>query len=416
MNGSPDQIAGAVFRALGRRGHGAVADAVVDAYAAVDGATDRERLSRTVFAETLDALDRHLDGEEQVDVLTAAVEDLVDRFSTVIDAAPVAICAVDEEGRIQLWNPAAEETFGLQRSTALGRSFGVAWAEGTDTEGFESFLGRLLDGERIVGEDARHRRPDGSLVDTRVWAAPLHGDGADGATFVVLDVTARRGRRQRLAVLNRVLRHNVRNDVNVARGHVDLLADRLPNGDDEAGRSLEIVRRRLDGIVDLSDTARRIERVADADRAETVRLDLATILTERLDRLQRTEPACEVRASLPDHAPVRCHELLPYALDNVLENAVEHDDDVPRLTVDLSAPSDADRVTVRIGDDGPGLPPVERRVLETAEETQLTHSTGLGLWLTNWIVRVSSGRIDVESGDRGASDGGTTVVLELPAA
>jgi PAS domain S-box-containing protein len=416
MNGSTDQIAGAVFRALGRRGHGSVADAVVDAYAGVDGTANRERLSRTVFAETLDALDRHLDGEEQVDVLTAAVEDLVDRFSTVIDAAPVAICAVDDEGRIQLWNPAAEETFGLRRSAALGRSFGVAWAEGTDTEGFESFLERLLDGERIVGEDARHRRSDGSLVDTRVWAAPLHGDGTDGATFVVLDVTARRGRRQRLAVLNRVLRHNVRNDVNVVRGHVDLLADRLPNGDDEVRRSLEIVRRRLDGIVDLSDTARRIEQVADADRAETVRLDLAAILTERLDRLQRTEPACQVQASLPDRAPVRCHELLPYALDNVLENAVEHDDDRPRITVDLSAPADADRVTVRIADDGPGLPPVERRVLETAEETQLAHSTGLGLWLTNWIVRVSSGRIDVESGESGVSGEGTTVVLELPAA
>ena len=412
MNGSTDQIAGAVFRALRRRGHGSVADAVVDAYAAVDGSPDRERLSRTVFVETLDALGRHLDGGEQVDVLTAAVEDLVERFSTVIDAAPVAICAVDEEGRIQLWNPVAEDVFGIERAEAMGRSFAVAWAEEVDTDGFESYLTRLLDGERIVGETARHRHPDGALVDTRVWAAPLHGEGPDGAAFVVLDVTAQRGRRQRLAVLNRVLRHNVRNDVNVLQGHVELLAERLPDGDDEVTRSLQVVRQRLDDIVDLSETARRIERVADADRAETVRLDLATVLTERVDRLCRTYPACEVSASVPDHAPVRCHELLPYALDNVLENAVEHADSAtPHITVDLSASPDTDRVAVRVADDGPGLPAVERQVLETAEETQLTHSVGLGLWLTNWIVRGSSGRIDVDS-----TADGTAVVVELPAA
>ena len=79
------------------------------------------------------------------------------------------------------------------------------------------------------------------------------------------------------------------------------------------------------------------------------------------------------------------------------------------MAVDVALPTTAEgRVSVRIADDGPRLPPVERRVLRTAEETQLTHSTGLGLWLTNWIVRASSGRIDV------ASDDGATVVIELP--
>ena len=84
------------------------------------------------------------------------------------------------------------------------------------------------------------------------------------------------------------------------------------------------------------------------------------------------------------------------------------------MTASTDAPeetpaADADRLVVRIVDDGPGLPPVERQVLRTAEETPLAHSTGLGLWLTNWIVRASSGRIDVVS-----DDAGTTVVIELP--
>ena len=412
MDESTDQIAGAVFRALSRRGHEAVERAVVDAYTGVGGETaaDREQLSRTVFAELLDALDRELDGEEQVAVLTAAVEDLVDRFSTVIDAAPVAICAVDETGRVQLWNPAAERTFGRERAAVLGRSFGVTWADRPDDDdGFDTLLGRLRRGERIAGEDAHHRRPDGSLLDTRIWAAPLRREDG-GAAFVVLDVTDRRGRRQRLGVLNRVLRPNLRNDVNVVQGHVDQMATHV---DDEAARrSLDIARRRLDDLVELSDEARLIARVADADRTEATRLDLAAVTRERLAELRRTFPDCEIRATLPDAAPVSAHELLSHAVDNVLENAVEHNETpVPRVCVDLSTTGADERVVLRVVDDGPGLPPVERRVLEAGAETQLTHSTGLGLWLTNWIVRVSSGRVDVDTGDDG-----TTVVVELPAA
>ncbi|PYZ02701.1 hypothetical protein C8039_04105 [Halogeometricum sp. wsp3] len=42
---------------------------------------------------------------------------------------------------------------------------------------------------------------------------------------------------------------------------------------------------------------------------------------------------------------------------------------------------DDDRRTIRIEDDGPGLPETEREVLTTRTETPLTHSAGMGLWL-----------------------------------
>jgi len=407
MNGSTDQVAGAVFRALTQRGHDEVQRAVVDAYAEADEVSDRAGLSRTMFAELLDALDRHLDSEQQVDVLTAAVEGLVERFSTVVDAAPVAICVVDGDGVVQLWNPAAERTFDRDRSSMIGRPFATVWADDEGTITLAECLSRLHDGEAIVGAEATLRRPDGSLLDAQVWAAPLDEDRIDGATFLVHDVTERRGRRQRLAVLNRVLRHNIRNEVNVAARHLDRLATRVPDDDP----SLRVVRERLDTIVELGETARRIERVADDDRTGTATFDLVDVLTDRIERLRHTAPEATVSATLPDRAPAVGHELLPTAFDNVLENAVEHNDaDRPHVAVELVPPgTDGDRVSVRVADDGPGLPPVERRVLRTAEETQLTHSTGLGLWLTNWIVRASSGRIDVAS-----DDAGTTVVIELP--
>ncbi|WP_435068699.1 PAS domain S-box protein [Haloplanus sp. C73] len=407
MNGSTEQIAGAVFRAITRHGHEEVEQAAINAYADVDedARSDREGLSRTMFAELLDALAHHLDSDEQVEVLTAAIEGLVNRFGTVIDAAPVAICAVDADGVVQLWNPAAERTLGYDQSVILGRPFETTWADDDETISLSACLERIRAGERLTGIETRHHRPDGSLLDTQVWAAPLDDD-TQNAMFVVVDVTERHARQERLSVLNRVLRHNIRNDLNVAIGHLDRLAEQLPADDP----SLRLVRERLDSILELSDTARRIERVADADRTDAISFDLATVLADCIDRLRQDVPAAEVCATLPDRLAVVGHELLPYAFENVLENAVEHNDAAePTVSVELTQPPDGDRAAVRITDNGPGLPPVERQVLQTTEETQLTHSTGLGLWLTNWIVRKSSGRVDVD-----CSASGTTVVIELP--
>ncbi len=39
------------------------------------------------------------------------------------------------------------------------------------------------------------------------------------------DISEQKQREQRLTVLNRVLRHNIRNDVTVIRGHLELLSD-----------------------------------------------------------------------------------------------------------------------------------------------------------------------------------------------
>jgi PAS domain S-box-containing protein len=51
----------------------------------------------------------------------------------------------------------------------------------------------------------------------------------------------------------------------------------------------------------------------------------------------------------------------------------------------------------------------EAAVLETETETQLTHGSGLGLWLSNWIITSQDGSIDATS-----SDEGTTMTISVP--
>ncbi len=98
------------------------------------------------------------------------------------------------------------------------------------------------------------------------------------------------------------------------------------------------------------------------------------------------------------------NDLLDVAVDNLLENAVKHADD-PTVEVRVTA-GDPVRVTVR--DDGPGIPDEELAVLERDRETQLHHTSGLGLWLVTWIVRDVDGEVSF-----GRLDSGTEVTLSL---
>jgi sensor histidine kinase regulating citrate/malate metabolism len=70
-----------------------------------------------------------------------------------------------------------------------------------------------------------------------------------------------------------------------------------------------------------------------------------------------------------------------------------------------------DEVVVRVADDGPGIPELERTAISAGLESPLQHATGLGLWLVQWTVTNSGGSMSIA--DR--EGGGAVVELRLPA-
>lgn len=68
---------------------------------------------------------------------------------------------------------------------------------------------------------------------------------------------------------------------------------------------------------------------------------------------------------------------------------------------------EGDWCTITVADDGPGLSPLEQRILHGEQETQLSHGQGLGLWIVYWVVMQSGGALSVET------TAGTTVTIQL---
>jgi signal transduction histidine kinase len=217
----------------------------------------------------------------------------------------------------------------------------------------------------------------------------------------------RRG--QRLDVLNRVLRHNLRNDLGVILGYADMLRDAESS---DTRTAAELIHGRATTLVELAEKARETQELM-ADRAvDPAPVDVGTALHETVEDLETRFPEVRFDVDVPTPAYAAAVPRITAALRNVCENACEHNDaETPRVDVSLAS-LDGDRLRVTVADNGPGIPSHEVDVLRRGHETQLDHGSGLGLWLVQWAVDGSGGDLAVESND----PRGTVVTIDLDAA
>lgn len=202
-------------------------------------------------------------------------------------------------------------------------------------------------------------------------------------------------------VLNRVLRHNLRNDLTVIRGRAEMAADRLDNGP-----NLDIALEKLEGLRALTERVRELDQII-AEETEREQRDLVAMIERAIARAHETYPQASV--SMDTNEGDTAIHLLPSferAITELIENAAKHGGGDPTITVLVELVPDGVQIQVR--DTGPGLPQQEQRVLETGTESPLSHGSGLGLWLVHWIVTSHDGEVSVN-----VSDEGTIVTIEI---
>jgi PAS domain S-box-containing protein len=113
------------------------------------------------------------------------------RFQALIQASPLAIVAHDQEGRISIWNPAAERIFGWQADEATGRMYVDLTVPSPARKEHFGLRDRALQGESIAGVEARRWKKDGTLIDVSLSTAALRDarDAIVGVMAVIADVT-----------------------------------------------------------------------------------------------------------------------------------------------------------------------------------------------------------------------------------
>ncbi|MFB6310338.1 MAG: histidine kinase N-terminal 7TM domain-containing protein [Salinirussus sp.] len=309
-----------------------------------------------------------------------------------IDDLGTPVFVVDEDRRIINANDAAAQ-LDPDADGLIGRDVSTIHT-GLDPQSTEGTITLQTDGNRR--EFAVNATALADASDTTI-----------GYTITLQDVTAEKQREQRLSVLNRVLRHNLRNDLNVVRANIDVASREVGSG--TADDALERAERKTGEVIELGEKARTIERLLETDGSEAEAVPLAALLAEL--REEYASPAADIRIDIPEDLRIQGNRSTLHAVfENLLENAIEHGGST--IDVDCSAPPDpSGRVTVSVRDDGPGIPEHERRPIQVGEETALEHGSGLGLWIVSWGIAALGGDLEFDS-----DADGTIIRLTLPVA
>ncbi|MDS0293194.1 histidine kinase N-terminal 7TM domain-containing protein [Halogeometricum luteum] len=325
------------------------------------------------------------------DALPAAREAVRDHV--IDDLRDGVVVVVDDE--ISDINPAAAAALGEPADAVTGRRLDAVAAT----------LAARLD----AGERSFEYAPEwcDAIYDVRVSSFSSVTGRIVGEVITLRDVTARRRREQRLSVMNRMLRHDLRNDLNVVSGYASLVADEHGDETDRRAAARKVVER-VEEMLDTANKVRDVERALDSGSHPRERVDVGPMLRELVDRAETDSPGSTVVYDGPDAVPVVATPLVESVFDNLVENAIRHCDGDP--TVRVAVELDANAV-VTVEDDGPGIPEHELDAIRAGGETPLRHASGYGLWLVTWLVNQSGGRVTFDSDATG-----TRVRVTLPRA
>jgi len=334
-------------------------------------------------------------------------------YDAIIESSFDLVFRIDSIGRFTFLSPSFEDLLGYRREAFLDESFTELVPDEETTELAAGLFEDVMAGETIEHQYLPLKHKNGSQVFIDVRVTPIYDNAADrrtpdrivAAQGTVRDATDRFRRQRLIKVLNRVLRHNLRNEVTIVQGFAETLHRRVDGENaDFANRIVETAER----LIGLSETARKLEETIQSPPTVTSE-DIVPIVRRAGSQIDERYPAASVSMEAPERAVTKTAPRLETAVWELADNAAKHGGETP--TVTLTVAGHDDTVTIRISDDGPGLPEQERAILVSGEESPLVHGSGLGLWLVHWIVESIGGDIRAT----GATEG-TCIEISLPKA
>lgn len=388
--------------------------------------TNRTLTLVAIWAVAL-AVTRYLDA-------TREIRDDRARMRAILDTSVDGMITIDANGRIELFNRAAERIFGHAADDVIGKNVSMLMPA-PHRDHHDDYLRRYLAGgePRIIGRgrEVEGLRADGTLVpiDLAVADVPL----ATGRVFTasIREITERRrAEREREALVQRLeqknaelerftytVSHDLKSPLVTIRGFLGTLERSARSGDvarltadiARIAAAADRMRQLLDDVLELS----RIGRVA----SHPIDVPLGPIVAQALEALDGVIREAHVEVVVaPDLPVVRGDPTrITEVVQNLVENAIKFMGDQPAPRIEIGQRDGGGAPVFYVRDNGMGIDPrYHDKIFGLFEKLRRDREgTGVGLALVRRIVEVHGGRVWVESAGEGA---GSTFCFTLPVA
>jgi PAS domain S-box-containing protein len=348
----------------------------------------------------------------------------LERMGAIVESSNDAIYSVTPEGIITSWNHGAEQLYGYRADEVMGKPVLVT-VPPERTHETRSHLERLKRGEGIESYQTERKRKDGPLVTILLSISPLRDRKGNviGASAIARNITAQLHaeqalqRNEKLATAGRLtaaIAHEINNPLEALTNLLYLAR----KDSSRADQHLEMAEREVQRIADIAQQTLGFVREVSEPRAlnvsstldEVIQLYSTKLMNKRIEVQKEFRNGCEIRGFAGE---------LRQLFVNLIANAVDAMPEGGRLRLRVAAGheySGDNRPGVRIvvADNGTGIAAQDRpKLFEPFYTTKKDLGTGLGLWLSQGIVRKHRGKIQVRScAQPGRS--GTVFSLFLP--
>jgi PAS domain S-box-containing protein len=349
-----------------------------------------------------------------------------DMLQALIQSAPVAIDMVDCEGKVLMWNPAAERIFGWSAEEVIGKVHPMV-SDGVHKD-HPGLIKATFDGGIVNSAAAQLKRKDGSLINVSLSAAPVY-DGPDkvfGVMEILVDMTEKIRAEQEQKRLEAQLRqshkmeaigtlaggiaHDFNNILSAILGYSELTLQQMPEG--------TRLRRNVEQVLQAGIRARDLVKqiLAFSRQAETEKkvLQLSPVIKEAVALLRASLPATiQIKEDLQEDKSLvladatQIHQIVMNLCTNAAHAMSEKGGvlEIALCRIDADAaphpelePGAYVRLTVR--DTGHGMTQETMgRIFDPYFTTKHVGvgGTGLGLAVVRGIVKSYRGAVGVES-------------------
>ena len=338
-----------------------------------------------------------------------------EEYETLVGRISDVITVVDETGVIQYQSPSSKAVKGWAPEELVGEHI-LEYVHPEDRDRVETMFGKLRGEVGYIDEEIEFRFKTGGgdwIWIAATGSAPTEDQAIEGYITISRDISPRKEaerdletERDRLAMLNQIVRHDIRNDMAVVLGWAEELEDRLDADEQEL---LSHITTAAEHTRELTASVRDLAALLDADDPDLEAIDIGEVLRHEITQLESgysdhvEQLSVSGTDTLPEGVTVEGTTLLRSVFGNLLNNAVFHSD-TETVEIDVDVAVENDHVRVAVADNGPGVPDDQKEtVFGRGEKGLESPGTGLGLYLVDNLVETFGGEVWIEDNDpRGA--------------
>lgn len=367
------------------------------------GRGSEEVASEAISAGVTDYLQKET-GTEQFTVLANRIHNAVEQhravqevaetrtfYEEILDRSWDFVIIVDEHGVIDYVSPAVERVMGFDPAELVGtNAFDFPHPEDREAA-FEALSEVIESPGKEVTVEYRAKDADGEWRWVEVRGGNLMDNPViDGIMVNVRDVTRRKEHEishqqqtERLQDLTRYLSHDMKNQLSIVDGHLEMVA--MSHESD----NLEVAIRALGRVEEMLE---KIRQLAESGPEELHRMTVSLdgVVRRSWANVQHSEATLVNEVEMELSADI---ERLQQLFENLFMNALEHGSD--DVTVTVEELRTTDNTGFAVENDGPPLSIAEpERIFESGFTTR-DEGAGLGLAIVKQIVDSHGWSIDV---------------------